>query len=141
LTKCLVYKMASWQNDKLTKWQVDTMTSWQNDKLTIWQVDKMTSWQYGKLTKWQADELASWQNGKSKKWLILVDNKSKLTKWLVDKFASWSNGIGAISHHPMEKHISQLPFIIEGTTEKVMEILNTGFITSSKTSSLNLTFL
>jgi hypothetical protein len=66
--------------------------------------------------------MASWQNGKSKKWLILVDNKSKLKKWLADKIASWSNGIGTISHHPMEQYISQLPFIIEGTTEKVMEI-------------------
>ncbi len=56
--------MASWQNDKLTKWQVDKMTSWWNNKLTKRQVDEITSWQNGKLTKWQVDRMASWQNDK-----------------------------------------------------------------------------
>jgi len=58
------YKMASWQNVKLTKCQVDKMSSWQNVKLTKCQVDKMSSWQNVKLTKCRVDKMSSWQRVK-----------------------------------------------------------------------------
>jgi hypothetical protein len=38
-----VGKMASWQNDKLTRLCVDRMVTCQNDKLTKWQIDEMAS--------------------------------------------------------------------------------------------------
>ncbi len=99
-------KMASWQNDRLTKLQVDEMPFWQNDKLTKWQVNQVASWQNGKLTEWQfddianctklqVDDMASWQNDnlmKCQLYKMASWQNGKWTKWQVDKVARWQNG-------------------------------------------------
>ena len=70
MTKQKNYKMASCENEKLTKQQadkttqiksrVDQMTSWPNESWQNGKSCKMTSWQSSMLMECQVDKTLSW---------------------------------------------------------------------------------
>ncbi len=57
-----VDKMASWPNNKLTKWQVDKGMCWPNGRLIEKFVDQIACWPKIRLNKWSIYQVTGWWN-------------------------------------------------------------------------------